>query len=467
MVGRSRLFKWVTAIAVPFLLSTGITVAVIRTLEDDVPTEWDARVLDLVHFVERERGALYDHPVPVEFLTPEEYSEQTRTDEGLLTEEERAEFEQFEGMMRALGIVPGDVDLLEAGNDLSDSGTLAYYDSLEERVVVRGTEVNPGLAVTLVHELTHVLQDQVFGLDRLEEEDDEATSGESFAFRALVEGDADRIEQKYLDTLDEATRAAIDAENAVGLDDFEATGVPVALTSLIGSTYELGDAFIAVLEATAKVSVDAAFNDPPISEEEIFDPFAYFGVEVLSVVDPPETDGAEVFDEGDFGAVSLLVVLAERIDPRAALAAATGWGGDAYAVFSRDDRTCIRLNVTGDTPGDTSELADAVAGWVEAAPNGAAASMLYEGDVVRLESCDPGASSAGGSGGSVDAVGLAAARNHIAASALQEGADNDVARCFGSAVVDGLTNDELAVEEASPALVGRVADIAADCRERS
>ena len=44
---------------------------------------------------------------------------------------------------------------------------LAFYDPETERVTVRGTEVDPGLAVTLVHELTHVLQDQVFGIGAL------------------------------------------------------------------------------------------------------------------------------------------------------------------------------------------------------------------------------------------------------------------------------------------------------------
>ena len=57
------------------VLAGGITAAVMRTGGGRLPSEWDARVLDLVHFVERERGALFDHPVPVDFLTPEEYSE--------------------------------------------------------------------------------------------------------------------------------------------------------------------------------------------------------------------------------------------------------------------------------------------------------------------------------------------------------------------------------------------------------
>ncbi|HVF13294.1 MAG TPA: hypothetical protein VM942_01775 [Acidimicrobiales bacterium] len=466
MVRRSRLFEWATFLCLLTVLSTAITVVVLRSVidkEDEYPAAWDPRVLELTQFVERERGALFDHPVPVDFLTPEEYSEQTRTDEGMLTEEERTEIEQFEGALRAMGILSGDTDLLDASNDLTDSGTLAYYDSAEERVVVRGTEVTPSLAVTLVHELTHVLQDQVFFLDRYVEGDEEPTSGETYAFDSLVEGDADRIDRRYLETLDQAVQESIDEENAAGLEEFEDAGIPVALSSLFGSMYGLGDAFVAVLESAAGESVDGAFDDPPISEEQVFDPFAYLESDGPDEVEAPDTDGEEAFDEGDFGAVSLLIVLAERIDPRAALAAATGWGGDAFAVFPRDGRTCIQLNVTGDTPEDTAELEEAVADWVAAVP-GDSASTARDGDVVFLESCDPGTTSAAGTGGSRTAVELAVTRSYVAASALDEGADVDQARCFGAAVVDGLSDEELLVDELSAASERKVARFAAGCR---
>ncbi len=464
MVGRSRLYEWFIAVAVQVVLAAGITTVILRSSEEDFPSEWDARVLDLTHFVERERGALFDHPVPVDFLTADEYSERTRTDEGSLSEEETAEIEQFEGEMRALGILPGDTSLLDATNDLTDTGTLAYYDSAEERVVVRGTEVTPGLAVTLVHELTHVLQDQVFDLDRYREADDKPTSGETFAFDSLVEGDADRIEQRYTESLDEATQEAIEEENAAGFEDFqEATSeVPAALETLFGAIYGLGDSFIAVLEEAEGASVDGAFADPPVTEEQVFDPFAYIDGDDPTFVPVPDTGGVETVDEGDFGAVSLMVVLAERIDPRLALAAATGWGGDAYAVFPRDGRTCIRIDVTGEDGAETDELAEALAAWVDASPGNSTTSR--GGDIVHLESCDPGPGAAGGTGDSALALDLAVTRSFVAADALDEGASPDEARCFGSALVFGLTDEELAVEEPTVAILRKAAGFVDACR---
>jgi hypothetical protein len=465
VVGRSRLLEWVTAVALILVLSGGITAVIIRSAEDDLPSEWDARVLDLAHFVERERGAQFDHPVPVDFLTPEEYSKETRTDAGSLSEQDKADAAQFEGEMRALGILSGDTSLLDATNDLTDTGTLAYYDSAQERVVVRGTVVTPGLAVTLVHELTHVLQDQVFALDRYDESDEAPTSGETFAFDALVEGDADRIEQIYTDSLDQATQDAIDAENEAGYDEYLAAtkDVPVALDTLFGAIYGLGDSYIAVLESAGE-SVDGAFDDPPITEEQVFDPFSYLDGDDPIEVDVPDTGGVETVDEGDFGAVSLMVVLAERIDPRLALAAATGWGGDAYAVFPRGGRTCIRIDVTGDNDTETGELADALTAWVKAAPATADARTSSDGDLVHLESCDPGPTAAGGTGGSAAALDLAVTRSYVAVDALDEGSDPDAARCFGSALVNGLTDDELNADTLTPAVERKVTAITAGCR---
>jgi len=461
---RSRRLEWVTALGIVVVLAAGVTAVVVRRAEPGYPKEWDARVVDIAHFVERERGALYDHPVPVDFLTPEEYSARTRTDEGSLSDDDKAEIDQFEATMRALGLLSADTDLLEATNDLTDSGTLAYYDSAEERVVVRGTEVTPGLAATLAHELTHVLQDQVFSLDRYDEMDqDKVTSGQSYAFGALVEGDADRIGELYTDSLDQAAQDAIDAENDAGLEDFESAGIPPALTSLFGSTYGLGDAFVAVLESADGQSVDAAFDKPPVTEEQVFDPYEYIQGHGPVPVGGPTTDGQDPYDEGDFGAVSLMIVLAERIDPRLALTAATGWGGDAYAVFPKDGRTCIRLDVTGDTPAETAELADALTAWVAATPGGGA-STSRDGEIVHLESCDPGPAAVAGTGGSRDAVQLAATRMYVTQQGLDEGASLRQARCFASALVVALTDDELMADDLPPAVARKVAGISRSCR---
>jgi hypothetical protein len=164
-VNRRRLTLVVLGCVSGLVLQIGVLALVVKARGDDYPSSWDPRVADLVGFVERARGHDFRHPVPVSFLTDEEYGARTRTDSATLTDEDRESIAQDEAIFRALGLIDADVDLLEAQNDLTDAGTLAFYDPAEEEIVVRGNELTPDLRVTLVHELTHTLQDQTFPIE--------------------------------------------------------------------------------------------------------------------------------------------------------------------------------------------------------------------------------------------------------------------------------------------------------------
>jgi hypothetical protein len=317
--------------------------------------------------------------------------------------------------------------------------------------------VTAALAVTLVHELTHVLQDQIFGLDLLtsddDGDDDGPTSGASFAFRAVAEGDAGRIEQQYLESLSDEEQAAVESAESEDLDELEAEGIPVALQALFAAPYPLGEGLIALLDV--EDDVDDAFTEPPTTEEHLLDPFGYLDGDPPVAVDVPDADGAEALDEGDFGAVSLLLVLAERIDLLQALDAALGWGGDAYVAFERDGATCIRYAVVGDEAADTDQLAAAFEAWVGAAPADSA-STTREGDLVRFESCDPGDESTAGNGAALDALTVVAARTQLAVGELANGASAEQAACFGDTVVRAFTTEELVGESTPPDLQDRL-----------
>jgi hypothetical protein len=436
---------------------------VVATRDDGYPDHWDDRVEDLVAFVEHERGHDFDHPVPIDFLTAGEYSERTRTDASELDEAAVAAMEQAEGQLRALGLVAGDVDLLESGNDLIDTGTLAFYDPATERITVRGTEVDVPLAVTLVHELTHVLQDQTFSLDGLD--DVEATSGESFALRALVEGDAVRIENRYIDQeLSDDEVAEVQGATDEGLDAVDDEAVPEALQAYFGLPYALGEGFLAVLEAEGgEEAIDEAFESPPTTEEHLTDPFAYLdGDGVKVVVEPAADEGATVLERGDFGAASLYLVLAQRIPAPQALDAILGWGGDAYVNFLRDERSCVVLDVVGDSDEDSAELRTALDAWVAAAPAGSA-SVSQQARRVRLESCDPGVDAEAGTGSAIGSLTLLATRSFVVADAIEQGAPASFASCYARAVVSAFTVEELTSEDLPPDLDERLAASAGSC----
>ena len=104
-------------------------------------------------------------------------------------------------MFRAFGLVEGDFDLLSDMEDLGTSGTVGTYAFEDEVIRVRGDSLTAEAKSTLVHELTHALQDQHFDIgDRMQESDDDDDAPDD-SLSALVEGDADRIEERWADEL--------------------------------------------------------------------------------------------------------------------------------------------------------------------------------------------------------------------------------------------------------------------------
>lgn len=436
----------------------------------DHPDEWDPRVVDLAAFVERERGIEFDHPVEVEFLSADEYSARVRGDETALTEADRALIEESSTVLEALGLVPVGTDLFASSNEMADAGTLAFYDPATERVTVRGTEVTTDVEVTLVHELVHVAQDQAFDLERPPVE----TSGAYEAFEALVEGDAVRIELDYVDRMSSAEQDGYFADYAEAYDESRAalTEVPPALQAMFAAPYVLGQPVVDLLaEDGGNAAVDAAFADPPGSSEHLLDPSSYFDGDAPVEVDEPEIgDGGEPTGEpSPLGATTLFVMLAERIDPLVALAAADGWGGDMSVAYDDGDRTCVRVDLVGDTKTDREEIAAALRAWADAGPAGAA-SVTTSGELVAFESCAvemDGDAASPVAGSSLDALTLPAIRSQLMVMATSElGLDHDRAFALGDCFVRQIPLETLVDAngpEPSPEFAALIDDAMAAC----
>ena len=164
------------------------------------PDHWDPRIAPIAQWVARERKLPFLHPVYVDFLTPAQYHAASTTSEDDLTPEDKAALDQFAGAWRAVGLAEGKVDLGSSMNDVSDTGTLAFYNPDDERVRVRGTKLTPGVRVTLAHELTHALQDQHFDLKDLYNDSSRCSpTATTRSCVAVVEGDAEDIEQRYVE----------------------------------------------------------------------------------------------------------------------------------------------------------------------------------------------------------------------------------------------------------------------------
>src|SRR5687768_3165820 len=106
------------------LIGDGIAIGTIdRTTHPDT---WDALVLPVVEFVERERGLLFKHPVHVDFMSDGAFRKVVAPEDELTTEE-KAESSDVDAVFRALGLIGTEVDLFAEATDLQGDGTVGLY----------------------------------------------------------------------------------------------------------------------------------------------------------------------------------------------------------------------------------------------------------------------------------------------------------------------------------------------------
>jgi len=354
----------------------------------NAPASWDPAVERFVRFVEKERGLQFDHPVRVRFLDDAAFRRRVAAWSGDETAKQR-ELDALEASdVYALGLASEVIDLGAAQAASDETDVLGFYDEETKEMVVRGRDLSDtDVRMTVVHELTHALQDQHFGLRKLERK----AGGPGLD--ALVEGDADLVAYAYLYSLPKRTQDAyFDAPPEV---DSAEPAVPSARILELWDMYPYDFGYSALQVAMAAhghAALDALFRDPPASEEQIIDPVA------LERDDRPKAVRFPTFASGDeakgpadsWGALSWYLLLSSRIPWRDALVAAEGWGGDRYRSFVRHtdagDRWCVRLSVTGDSSRDTDELEHAIRAWSDAMPGGGT-TVSRAGSIVTLDAC--------------------------------------------------------------------------------
>ena len=374
----SRRLTLACAVSVALVLVADGAVVAVRARRPPAPaarTPFDLAVAELQGFVERERGLAFLRPVPVQLQSEDDFVATLRR----LQRRQRgdADASVLINVMRALGLVDGpfDASVLDAG---AEEGVLGFYDSRRRRLYVRGDAATSAVRRVLVHELTHVLDDQHFGLERphLERREDEAALG----FAALVEGDAVRVEERYFESLTAEERRAADVEaDALGADP----DLPRFFEVLLAFPYDAGAAFVAALAGAGGLErIDAAFANPPTTSEQILHPERYLGEEPGKEVTAPVADG-RVVDRGQLGELGFRLLLQEGLDRGAAARAADGWGADRFVAWTQGEQTCVRGHVVMDTPGDRDELVEGLRAWAARNPG----AVVEGADPVTLTRC--------------------------------------------------------------------------------
>jgi hypothetical protein len=439
------------------------------------PKAWDPRIAPYVKIVEKQRGLTFLHPVAVRFLPDKDFEKTVTTDEKDISKDDRRDMERGAGLLRAFGLLSGKVDLFSASNDVSGSGTLAYYSFADKRVTIRGEKLVRAARPTLVHELTHALQDQHFGIgDRLREaakRDEKRSTGEYSVLDAIVEGDAERTADGYLATLSPAQRRAI-AASAETQDKRAAetyAKVPAVVVTFFTAPYTLGEALVqAIAQDGGNAAVDDLLRDSPTHDAALLDPFrVLLGDQDAATPPKPVVDkGDKAFDDGEFGAVTWYLMLAERLPLTDALTIVDGWGGDSYVAYEHDGVTCARASYRGQDAAATGRMLTALRQWIAAVP-GSPASVRSEGSGLLFQSCDPGTGTRKGKEDSAQAVALAVSRTNLGVIVMRAGAPDRYARCISDKLIHAYTLAQLSdpgFGKNDPSVRANIQRMAAACR---
>jgi hypothetical protein len=348
------------------------------------PGDLAAEIPKLQAFVEQTRGRRFHYQVPIKRSDALKFF--NRDDPGDAEEDKEADRQARleSGFLLSLGLIDKPFDSDKARSAL-DNEVLGIYDPGKHQLLVRPGPITPYARMVLVHELTHALDDEYHELRRPETFDVDESD---MSFRALAEGSAVFVEQKYRESLPPDERKQIDdVESSAAPPSPE---VPDVLRALAAYPYVVGEKFVTALVAKGEKEVDDAFDEPPTTSEQVFHPEKYLAGEEGKDVAKPQPGNQDVIERGVLGELLLLLMLNLRSPDQAAAdrakAAATGWGGGRYVAWAQGDDVCVKARLAMDTANDLREALAGLQGWAAGKPR-AHVALGADARTIELDNC--------------------------------------------------------------------------------
>jgi hypothetical protein len=265
---------------------------------------------------------------------------------------------------RAFGMTTW-ADVGTMADRMMDEGLRGFYDFHTKRLYVRRVaqdRVSASAAnsepYTLAHEAEHALQDRFFAISAFESFEN---MDQALAWRALIEGDAmlaaSLLElNRYgsaptesiarIQKIAQAHGQSLLSAKPIGL----AGDAPALLQAQLAWPYTRGVAFVAELAASGGWAlVNAALRNPPKTTEQVLHIDKYIAGEgPIDVEVAAPVDGYTYVERGRMGELQTRFLLADCVTDAQAASAATGWGGDAYAVLARGAEQALLWNTAWD-----------------------------------------------------------------------------------------------------------------------
>ena len=353
-------------------------VALLPAARAITPEEAKQAVSGVLPELESIRGIKFAHPLPVTVIDDAKARAYALARFHRMTPD--AKIRADETAYRLLGLVPPGIDVVKTLLDVLEEQAGGFYDPQTKSFYLLNDMPEAMAPMLTAHEMTHALEDQRYDIDgridKLGDDDDAA-----FALSSVAEGSATLASAVYLARAAESGKikdpsAAGDAEK---VPTARLNAMPPVLRRQLLGPYVLGMAFLlrgniaSLANGFPKADVDAVWDKPPRSSEQILHPEKYWDASKrddpvrVTIADAGAVLGKKWMRAGSGILGELTIGGLVGVDapgpgdlsaPASAWtnAAATGWGGDRYELWTRGKSAVALLATEWDTEGDAMEF---------------------------------------------------------------------------------------------------------------
>lgn len=260
-------------------------------LTEDEMDDYVHRSMARVEYV---RELKFNDTVDVEILSREEFRNQSRESDS------EQDFDAWNNQVwKALFIVGDDVDIDDSFDEVRGEAVAGFYNTQTNNITL--VTESPDEAIieekTLIHELTHALQDQHFDL----ESDHLAgsTQDAQLARLGLIEGDAEYVTMRYEERCD-VEWECLDS-GVSGSETNRQGAFNLGVWAVMFQPYSDGPAYVhEIVEQGGWEEVNELYSDPPTTASEIIHREPYHPVPIR-FNDSSTDEWVKYDDSGDNG----------------------------------------------------------------------------------------------------------------------------------------------------------------------
>lgn len=347
--------------------------AEIDALRKQNPAGGTTLLARLAAAVEEIRGLTFTKQVRPELLSDDQLA--SRVEAQFKEDSPRAELEQDDAVLTALGFLGPRDDLYEILLGVQREQVAGFYDTKDKVLVVGGDLKTPTPLdqVLLVHEYVHAVTDQHFDLTRLDKLQEAGKDDEATALLCLVEGDATVMMFQYAQEYLTPSQQQDVQNEAAGVPSEKLLAAPAVIRQALLFPYQKGQEFVAAIIANGgTAALDKAYKDPPTSTEQILHPSKYLSRRddptEVTLPDLARAMGAgwTALPDGGVGELDVQLMVDQFLSSGDARDASTGWDGGRYVAADSRRGAVVAFETAWDSVAEAREAASVLERWLPA-----------------------------------------------------------------------------------------------------